>query len=337
MQQENERKNKKIAILIICAMMAIGLTAYALFLVKQPSSGPSGESGSVASEEVTTSEDSVAQEVTTSEESGAQEVMLPQDSEKKIETEVHFMLDSAAVLEENHQLKKELRNEFEIGKKAKTFGVVYFDGEDRLFEQEGWINRIRLQEEKPEKGFELTYKKRYRISGTDVDDAVRRAVADGFDLSDGEWEAEVEWGFSHMTLSVSHEANVDAGELKSVAELTPETGLSMVEQNMPAEERDWTTEQWGSRALESAQLVGPVFFTRYSGKYKDSKVQIEVWEIPEKDSGESRPITEISIKAEDCESASEIRGEISEKLQELGVLIEEDSLKTLQVMDAFLG
>ena len=102
MQQENERKNKKIAILIICAMMAIGLTAYALFLVKQPSSGPSGESGSVASEEVTTSEDSVAQEVTTSEESGAQEVMLPQDSEKKIETEVHFMLDSAAVLEENH-------------------------------------------------------------------------------------------------------------------------------------------------------------------------------------------------------------------------------------------
>ena len=184
--------------------------------------------------------------------------------------EIKLLLDSDLVLDEDQLLTQELRDYFQTGEEYKTIHVAYLDTAERDYLNEGWINRIRLQEEKPEKGFELTYKKRYRISGTDVDDAVRRAVADGFDLSDGEWEAEVEWGFSHMTLSVSHEANVDAGELKSVAELTPETGLSMVEQNMPAEERDWTTEQWGSRALESAQLVGPVFFTRYSGKYKDT-------------------------------------------------------------------
>ena len=51
----------------------------------------------------------------------------------------------------------------------------------------------------------------------------------------------------------------------------------MLEQHMPVEEWDWGAEQWGSKAIESAQMAGPVFFERYNGKFGDSKVQIEVW------------------------------------------------------------
>ena len=367
-ENEKEKRNKQISIWIICAVIAAGLTACGFFSAKTTAFG---EGGTGASEEALVSAETTAQGVLTeeaepheesslkpddgqteapSQAASLQESKSPQSSEEgqtgtsaqnwgelKIETEVHYLLDSEAVLDEEHLLKKEFCNEFETAKKAKTYGVVYFDGEDRVFEKKGWINRIRMQEGKAEKGFELTYKKRYRISGTDVDSAVRRAAEDGFDLAGGEWEAEVEWGFTSMTLSVSLNKDVPAGGKKGVSELTPEEALSMVEQNMPAEERDWGTGQWGSSSLESAQMVGPVYFTRYKGKFKDSTVQIEIWEIPVRGSGDTRCITEISIKSEDCESAAGIREELKEKLEELGILMEEDSLKTHQVLDAFLG
>lgn len=370
MSRENGKKNKKILIWIICAVIASGLAAYALFFAKQSASGESGSGeseGTIISEGTTTQasateayEESLLkpgdeQTETPSQATTVQEGIPPQSSEEqnsdegqtgmlapnwgeqKIETEVHYFLDSEAVLDEEHLLKKEIRNEFDIVKKAKKYGVVYFDGEDRAFERKGWINRIRKQEGKTEKGFELTYKKRYRISGMDVDSAVRCAAEDGFDLSEGKWEAEVEWGYTDMTLSVSLEKEVAAGEQKSVANLTPEAGLSMVGQNMPAEERDWGIGQWGISALESAKMVGPVYFTRYKGKLNDSTVQIEIWEIPDRESGKKRFITEISIKSEDGESATKVREELKEKLEELGILKEEDVLKTHQVLDAFLG
>ena len=65
-------------------------------------------------------------------------------------------------------------------------------------------------------------------------------------------------------------------------------------------------------------------------------MQIEVWEIPDSESGESRFITEISLTAEDCETAAGVREELVERLEELGILTEEDSLKTHKVLDAFL-
>ena len=46
--------------------------------------------------------------------------------------------------------------------------------------------------------------------------------------------------------------------------------------------------------------------------------------------------SEISLTAEDCETAAGVREELAEKLEELGILTEEDSLKTRKVLDAFL-
>ena len=240
------------------------------------------------------------------------------------------------MLDEDHKLKKEIRSEFATGKKIKTFGVIYFDGSDRAFEREGWINRIRIQEGKADKGVELTYKKRYPVSGTDVDEALRRAGAEGFDLSGESWKAQVEWGFSSMTLSISLKEDVDSDGWESIADLDLDEGRAMLEQHMPVEEWDWGAEQWGSKAIESAQMAGPVFFERYNGKFGDSKVQIEVWEIPGPESGGERFITEISLTAEDCEAAAGIREELGERLKELGILTEENSLKTQKVLDAFL-
>ena len=342
-------KKRKIRILIICAMLAANLAACALFGGKTPGGM---EDGGTAEETMSSTEaptqDKVPQrsddedkapqrsDDQRSDEEAQGSVSSQKRSGQKIETEVHFLLDSDAVLDEDHKLKKEIRSEFDTGKKIKKFGVVYYDRTDRVFEREGWINRIRMQEGKADKGFELTYKKRYPVSGTDVDEAVRRAGEEGFDLSGESWEAQVEWGFSSMTLSISLKEDVDSGGRESIAYLTPNEGRYMLEQHIPVEERDWGTEQWGNEALESAQMAGPVFFDRYNGKFGGSKVQIEVWEIPDSESGESLFITEISLTAEDCEAAAGIREELAEKLEELGILTEEDSLKTRKVLDAFL-
>ena len=327
-------KKRKIRILIICAMLAANLAACALPGGKTPADV---EDGGTAEETMISSEASTQDKLPQRSDDEAQDRASSQKrSGQKIETEVHFLLDSDAVLDEDHKLKKEIRSEFDTGKKIKKFGVVYYDRTDRVFEREGWINRIRMQEGKADKGFELTYKKRYPVSGTDVDEAVRRAGEEGFDLSGESWVAQVEWGFSSMTLSISLKEDVDSGGQESIAYLKPNEGRYMLEQHIPVEERDWGTVQWGNEALESAQMAGPVFFDRYNGKFGGSKVQIEVWEIPDSESGESLFITEISLTAEDCETAAGVREELVERLEELGILTEEDSLKTHKVLDAFL-
>ena len=316
-------KIKKIPVLIICAVLAASLAACALFGAKTPADG---DSGGIA-EETTISTEASTQDTTpdtTPQSSAEGQSKVPQSDKLPQRSDA------------GHKLKKEIRSEFATGKKIKTFGVIYFDGSDRAFEREGWINRIRIQEGKADKGVELTYKKRYPVSGTDVDEALRRAGAEGFDLSGESWKAQVEWGFSSMTLSISLKEDVDSDGWESIADLDLDEGRAMLEQHMPVEEWDWGAEQWGSKALESVQMAGPVFFERYNGKFGDSKVQIEVWEIPGPESGGERFITEISLTAEDCEAAAGIREELGERLKELGILTEENSLKTQKVLDAFL-
>ena len=168
-------KKRKIRILIICAMLAANLAACVSFGAKTPADmGDGGTTEKTMASTESSTQDKVPQR---------SDDDFQKWSGQKIETEIHFLLDSDAVLDEDHKLKKEIRSEFDIGKKIKKFGVVYYDGTDRVFEREGWINRIRMQEGKADKGFELTYKKRYPVSGTDVDEAVRRAGEEGFDLS----------------------------------------------------------------------------------------------------------------------------------------------------------
>ena len=144
-------KKRKIRILIICAMLAANLAACALFGGKTPGGV---EDGGTAEETMSSTEaptqDKVPQRSDDedkapqrSDDEAQDRVSSQKRSGQKIETEVHFLLDSDAVLDEDHKLKKEIRSEFDTGKKIKKFGVVYYDRTDRVFEREGWINRIR--------------------------------------------------------------------------------------------------------------------------------------------------------------------------------------------------
>ena len=153
--------------------------------------------------------------------------------------EIHLMLDSDLVLDENHLLKQEYLDLFEV--------------DDRL--------RLKYEED-AEKDFKLTYKKRYSVPENDLTAAVHLAETEGFDLLSGLWEPQIDWGYTGMTLSLSAEAAVPTGGKKTIADLNPEDGLAMMLENMPEQEQDWKGEHRGSDLFESAVMVGPIFFRK---------------------------------------------------------------------------
>ena len=248
--------------------------------------------------------------------------------------ETHILLDSALVLDEEHLLKKEIRDEFQLEKKFKSYSLAYFETPDRAFGNEGWINRVRMRDGKADKGFELTYKKRYHVEGNDPGPVLSLAEAEGFDLSDENWEAEVEWNHSGMMLSISAESKGPADGLESVADLSAADGISMLKAGMPPAERNWKSENWGIRTMEEAEMAGPAHFDRFTGIYLDHKIQIEIWEFPHRGSGEAEYITELSFKDDSLDDAAAFRGKLTGLLMDQGVLVQEDALKTKQILDA---
>ena len=191
-----------------------------------------------------------------------------------------------------------------------------------------------MRDGKADKGFELTYKKRYRVEGNDPGLVLSLAEAEGFDLSDENWEAEVEWNHSGMILSISAESKGPADGLESVADLSAADGISMLKAGMPPAERNWKSENWGIRTMEEAEMAGPAHFDRFTGIYLDHKIQIEIWELPHRGSGEAEYITELSFKDDSLDDAAAFRGKLTGLLMDQGVLVQEDALKTKQILDA---
>ena len=251
--------------------------------------------------------------------------------------EIHLLLNSDLVLNDSHQLKEEILRLFHADDDYKTFSLAYYDTLEQDFYKEGWINRIRLKYEKnDENDFKLTYKKRYPVPGGDVIAAVQLAASEGFDLTGNRWEPQIEWGYTGMTLSLSAETAIPADTEETIADLDPSESFAMMAENMPAEEVNWRAEHWGIRALESAEQAGPIFFNRYKGEFHGRKVTIEVWEIHDERDSSIYFLSELSFKAGQYEEAADSRKQMMDSLLDLGILLKVDSLKTRQLLDAYL-
>ena len=251
--------------------------------------------------------------------------------------EIHLLLDSDRLLDREGLLTKKACSFFEITKKYKTYGLAYVETPDRAFQRAGWINRIRMQQGKAKKGFSLTYKKRYAVDGGDIAAAMRLAESEGFSVSGGMWEAQIEWGYSAVTLSLSAEASCPADGLDGIGDLDSRAAADMIRAGMPAEELDRGAGLWETSDAGPARMIGPVYFKRYTGEYLGRDVRIEVWDIPAYDSAGVRRIVELSYETTDLEDAADMRESLIQRLAEQGLLLRQDGLKTQQVMNAFLG
>ena len=251
--------------------------------------------------------------------------------------EIHLLMDPDLVLDEDHLPTQEVCTLFGIEDRQdyKLYEAAYLDTPGREFDSEGWINRFRMKKSKPDKEFELTYKKRYPVDGEDIDSALRQAVSDGFDLSDGAWsQEEIDWGLFSMTLSIAESMTVPADGAESISDLSDKDMDALMAQNMPAIERDWKSAGWGEKLIEKSLAAGPLCYKKYKSDYSGHKIVLEIWEI--KDGEETSYVPELSAKIADRGEAAECREELIEALKEQGWLLEKDELKTRQVLDAYL-
>lgn len=248
--------------------------------------------------------------------------------------EIKCLLNSAAVLDEAHQLDENYRSYFNTGNGYQTIGTLYIETADREFDAEGWYNRIRIKEGSNK--FDLTYKKRYSISGGDIDAALTQANEEGFDIKDTNYEAQVDWGYSKMTLSLSNKKEVSNSGYDDLELPKKSKAIKILQDNMPGKEQNWLYKNWGEDLIEKGKKCGPIYYKKYSGTVNGIDVDIEIWPITYSGSGTTEYITELSFKEDTYSAAASNRQIIMNILDGKGILLHEDSLKTQKILNAFL-
>jgi len=251
--------------------------------------------------------------------------------ENGIEYELKFLLDPELVLTDEQLLTEDMCALINAEPEYRTIDVIYLETPARAFDSEGWINRLRWKENK--KKIECAYKKRYPLLGTDAEtirSALAQAEADGFTFSKKGFSAEIDWGYEQMTLSVTQEVSGKYKDYKSLAQFSTDDAAAFLKSTMPEEELNWGETQWGASMLDEAQMLGPLRYQRIKGEWEGSEVQVDIWPLPD------GCMAELSFTAAGLESAAAMRAQMAALLEEKGVLLHLDSLKTQTILDAFL-
>lgn len=257
--------------------------------------------------------------------------------------EVKFLLNSSLVLSpDTGKPSDSLRSAFSLAGNTIKMNVQYVDTPAKDIYQAGWSPRIRKKE--GDKGWELTYKKRYPIeddgnaSTDDIAEALLIAMQDGFDNSNPKYEAQVEWGIEKKTLSISRAKQVKEDSVgKKDMDMPGEAeSRDLLSNEAPDKFNDWSSDSWGKGLLKDAVLFGPVYAKRYEGSWEGVDVDVEVWPIKKaQNTDEMENIVEVSFKAdEDVDAATKQEG-LREFLEGKGWFVPKDSLKTQLIMDRY--
>lgn len=251
----------------------------------------------------------------------AEEIYLP--------CEIKLLLDNEAVLDEENFLKESIREAFQTGNDYEGIYVEYLDTAAQDFQNAGWTNRIRLKEGKSK--YTLTYKRRFSVPGNDLSSAVADACEGGFTIANAEFPAEVDWGYSKMTLSFSNEYEIKSESPLDITLLERGDAVQMLADHMPPEEKNRNSDSWGTTLIKEAQMAGPVRFMRYSGVFDGYDIRIEIWPIESR--GDVEYISEFSAYAEDMDEAAVMHERLISSLDEMGILLPVDALKTRMILD----
>ncbi len=243
--------------------------------------------------------------------------------------EIKLLLDSSLVLDETQLLRESVRERFQTGDEYEVIGAVYLDTPARDYLNAGWVNRIRVKEGKNR--YTITCKKRYPVPDGDLEAALQTAREDGFSLLDAQFPAEIDWGYAKMTLSFSADMNVKTKETPDIRLLERGQAVQMLADKMPSEMKNWGAEGWGTGHTDQIRIAGPVEFLRYSGTLDGQSIRIEIWPIPGAEG--TKTIVEFSSECENVEEAAGLRDGFIAILDEMGILLHEDALKTELILN----
>jgi len=246
--------------------------------------------------------------------------------------EIKLLLNPSVVLTSDHKLTATVLSTFAMPTSVTKMNVQFLDTEDTEIYNATWSPRIRKTE--GEDDFELTYKKRYTISGGDIDAALTTANLDGFDSST-DYEAQVEWGYQKQTLSVSRQKTASDAGYSGMDLPGTSNSRDMLINDAPDKFDDWLGNHWGTDLLEVSRIYGPVLAKRSIGTWSGLELFIEVWPITNAAHTGTDYIVEASLKTESRTTASAKHDELITFFQNQGWFLAQDSLKTSLIMERY--
>ncbi|QDS67756.1 hypothetical protein FKW77_006250 [Venturia effusa] len=248
--------------------------------------------------------------------------------------EVKLLMDPSAVLGTDGKLEPTVLSTFSMPTSVTKMNVQFLDTDSKAIYNAGWSPRIRKTEGESE--FELTYKKRYAITNGDVDSSLTQANNDGFDSSDTNYDAQVEWGYQKQTLSISRQKTESDSGSSGMDLPAQSASQKMMINNAPDKFTDWSSKNWGADQLSNSRIYGPILARRSIGSWSGiTKFYIEVWPIKAASGSGTEYIVEASFKVKDKSTASSKHDELVSFLQGKGWFLAQDSLKTALIMQRY--
>lgn len=246
--------------------------------------------------------------------------------------EVKFLAKPELVLNTDGTPRSEVIQTLGLNSTARNISAEYFDTNALNLNQAGWDVRFRKKDDK--NNYELTYKKRYPVINGDVNAALTLANQEGFNASDDNYEAEIDWGYGKQTLSFSNTKKVDTNAT-GVQLPSQQEALSMLLDKLPGKLKNWPSSNWGKQQLTASRAYGPVTFQRYEGTWNGQELTLEVWPIRNAAGTGVENIVEISFKTADSTEVSGLRTQLMQVLANKNWLIPADGLKTQLILERY--
>jgi len=187
--------------------------------------------------------------------------------------EVKLLMDPTVVLDSSFKLKPTVLSTFAMPTTVTKMNVQFLDTDTKPIYNAGWSPRIRKTEN--ENNFELTYKKRYAISGGDIDTALTVANNEGFNSGDTNYDAQVEWGYQKQTLSISRQKSASDSGYSGMDLPGTSNSRSMLISDAPDKFDDWLYNNWGTSTLAVSRIYGPILAKRSIGTWSGLQLYIE--------------------------------------------------------------
>lgn len=236
--------------------------------------------------------------------------------------EIKFFIDTSKVLTKDYKLKNDIISLFSISKDPKLREILFIDTTNQDIYKAGWILRNR----KKTNEYELTYKKRYKITDNDVNSALNELQND-FKEINSKAKIELELGYTNKTLSLSlGESETIPSDLEANA-LSIEELQKMFLKKAPDEFINWKQDSnWGIKQITSSNMCCPINAVVYAGKWNETDIDIEIWSRKTIDNTDV--IAEISFKSTDSDIASNRHSKLKDFLSNKDLLITQDLSKT---------
>jgi hypothetical protein len=251
----------------------------------------------------------------------------------KPDYEVKLLLAPSAVLGSDRKLTSAVRAAFDIPSSVLKMNVQFLDTDRKEIYDHGWCPRVRKTEGEPD--LELTYKKRYPVTGGDIDGALATAQGEGFDADATSYEAQIEWGYEKQTLSIGRAKRASSAGWSGMELPDTAASRSILIDEAPRRFDDWVAKRWGTGALATSRIYGPVLAKRWIGAWSGMKLYVEVWPIRNAAGTGTDDIVEASFKTTSRTTASGKHDSLMADLHSKGWLLPEDGLKTKIIMDRY--